>query len=236
VRNLKENDDAIRSRRHDDGVPRPLELVAGGSMALMFAALFVMLLLRAPHTVWAVLLAAALTMLAGVLALGLLQWGRGRSGRTLSHGRTGAHRGLLTGASDGRRDGPLVEEGSVLSADEQEWLLDIERRFAVDDPKFGRSFRSRQRGLSDHYERKAVRIAVLVAGLLSALVLLAVSLTGGLTFGTAGGLLGWMAALAFAIATVLPGWMLRRNSTMRRSARDGARTPVTTEVKARESA
>ena len=71
MRNLMENDDAIRSRRHDDGVPRPLELVAGGSMALMFASLFVMLLLRAPHTVWAVLLAAALTMLAGVIALGL---------------------------------------------------------------------------------------------------------------------------------------------------------------------
>jgi hypothetical protein len=81
-----------------------------------------------------------------------------------------------------------------------------------------------------------VRIAVLAAGLLSALVLLAVSLTGGLTFGTAGGLLGWMAALAFAIATVLRGWILRRNSTMRRSARDGARTSVTIEVKARERA
>jgi hypothetical protein len=236
MRNLRENDDAIRSRRHNDGVPQPLELVAGGSMALMFAALFVMLLLRAPHTVWAVLLAAALTMLAGVIALGLVQWGRGRSARTSSHSRPGARRGLLTGVSDGRQDGSFIEEGSVLSADEQERLLDIERRFAVDDPKFGQSFRSRQRGLSDRYERKAVRIAVLAAGLLSVLVLLAVSLTGGLTFGTAGGLLGWMAALAFAIATVLPGWMLRRNSTMRWAARDGARTPVTIEVKARESA
>jgi len=235
MRKLKENDDAIRLRQHDDGVPRQLELVAGGSMALMFAALLVMLLLRAPHTVWGVLLAAALTMLAGAIALGLLQWGRGRIHRTLSHGRTVARRRLPTGASDGRRDDPLAEEGSALSTDEQERLLDIERRFAVDDPEFDQSFRSRQRGLSGYYERKAVRIAVLVAGLLSAPMLLAASLTGGLTFGTAGGLLGWMAALAFATATVLPGWMLRRNSTMRRSSRDGARTPVTTEFKARES-
>ena len=67
---------------------------------------------------------------------------------------------------------------------------------------------------SDHYERKAVRIAVLVAGLLSALMLLAASLTDALTFGTASGLLGWVAALAFAITTVLPGWLLRRNSGM----------------------
>jgi hypothetical protein len=233
MRKLQENDDAIRTRQHDDGALRRSELVAGGSMALMFAALFVMLLLRAPHTVWAVLLAAALTMLGGAIALGLLQWGRGQIDRTSSRGRTGARRRLPTGASDGRRDDPLTEEGSVLSTDEQERLLDIERRFAVDDPKFDQSFRSRQRGLSGYYERKAVRIAVLVAGLLSALMLLAASLTGGLTFGTAGGLLGWMAALAFATATVLPGWMLRHNSTMRRSARDGARTPVTTEVRAR---
>ena len=103
----------------------------------------------------------------------------------------------------------------MLSPYEQEKLLGIERQFAVDDPKFDQSFRSRQRSLSNYYERKAVRIAVLVAGLLSALMLLlTASLTGGLTFGTASGLLGWMAALAFAIATVLPGWMLRLSSSM----------------------
>jgi len=214
---LKQND-AIRSGQHDDGAARQ-SITAGGAMALMFAALFVLLLFRAPQVAWAVLLAAALTMLAGAIALGLLQWGRGQIGRTSPHGRTGARRRLPTGATAGREDENFVEEDVVLSAHEQERLLDIERRFAVDDPKFDRSFRSRQRGLSGYYERKAVSIAVLFAGLLSALILLAVSMSGGFTFGTASGLLGWMAALAFAIATVLPGRMLRRNSGMGRSAR-----------------
>jgi hypothetical protein len=236
MRKPKENDDTIHSRQHQDGALRPMELVAGGSMALMFGALFVLLFLRAPHTVWGFLLAAALTMLAGAIALGLLQWGRGRIGKSLSYGRAGARPRLPIEASDGRRDDPPAEGGSVLSTDEQERLLDIERRFAVDDPEFGQSFRSRQRDLSGDDERTAVRIAVVVVGLLSALMLLAASLTGGLTFGTAGGLLGWMAALAFAIATVLPGWMLRRNSTRRRSAHGGPRTPVTTEVRVRERA
>jgi hypothetical protein len=234
MRELRKNDS--RSPQRDDGALRQLELVAAGSMALMFATLFIMLFLRAPHTVWGVLLAAALTMLAGAITLGLLQWGRSQVDRTLPRGRTGAGRRPSAGLSDGRREDPLAEDGSVLSTDEQERLRDIERRFAVDDPEFDQSFRSRQRGLSGYYERKAVRIAVLVAALLSALMLLAVSLTGGLTFGTAAGLLGWMAALAFATATVLPGWMLRRDSTMRRSTRDGARTRETTEVRARVGA
>jgi hypothetical protein len=228
MRELKQND-AIRSRQHDDGAPRQSKLAAGGAMALMFAALFVMLLFQAPHTIWAILLAAALAMLAGAIALGFLQWGRGRINRALSNGGTGARRRLTIGASDRRRGDHLAEEGAMLSAYERERLLDIERRFAVDDPTFDQSFRSRQRGLSNYYERKAVRIAVLVAGLLSALMLLAASLTGGLTFGTASGLLGWMAALAFATATVLPGWMLRRNSGMRRSVRgNGLHVPSPT--------
>jgi len=211
--------DTIHSRQHEDGTPRRSKLAAGGAMALMFAALFVMLLFRAPQTVWAILLAAALAMLASAIALGFLQWGRGRIRRTLSNGGTGARRRLPIGATDWHEDNYLAEEDGMLSTYEQERLLDIERRFAVDDPKFDQSFRSRQRGRSDYYERKAVRVAVLVAGLLSAFMLLAVSLTGALTFGTASGLLGWMAALAFAIATVLPGWMLQRSSGMRRSAR-----------------
>jgi hypothetical protein len=236
MRKSKENDDTIHSRQHQDGALRPMELVAGGSMALMFGTLFVLLFLRAPHTIWGFLLAAALTMLAGAIALGFLQWGRGRIDNSLSPGRNGAYSRLPIEASDGRRDDPLTEEASVLSTDEQERLLDIERRFTVDDPEFEQSFRSRQRNRSGHDERKAVRIAVLVAGLLSALMLLAASLTGGLTLGTAGGLLGWMAALAFAIATVLPGRMLRRNSTTRRSAHDGSRSPVTTDARVRERA
>jgi len=218
MRELKQND-TIRPRQHDDGTPRQSKLAAGGAIALVFAALFVLLLFRAPQTVWAILLVAALAMLAGAIALGFLQWDRGHIVRTSSNGGTGARHRLPTGATDWRGDDYVTEEGAVLSAFEQERLLDIERRFAVDDSKFDQSFRSRQWGLSNYYERIAVRVAVLVAGLLSALMLLAASLTGGLTFGTASGLLGWMAALAFAIATVLPGWMPRRNLGMRRSAR-----------------
>jgi len=218
VRELKQND-AIRSRRHYDGTARQSKLAAGGALALMFAALFIMLLFRAPHSAWAIPLTAALTMLVGAIALGFLEWGRGRTKRTLSNAGTGARHRLPTGASDRPRGDHPAEEGTVLSACDQEMLLDIERRFPVDDPKLHQSFRSGQRGLSHSYEWKAVKIAVVVAGLFSALTLLVVSLTGGLTFGTATGVLGWMAALAFATATLLPGWMLRRSSGMHRSAR-----------------
>jgi hypothetical protein len=210
-----EQNETIRSRQHDDGAARQSKLAAGGAMALILATLFVMLLFRAPHIVWAILLAAALTMLSGAIALGLLQWSRGPTNRS----SPGGSRQLPAGAKDWHPGDHLVEEGAAPSAYEQESLLNIERGLAVDDSKFDQPSRFRQRGLSNYHERKAMRIAVLVAGLLSALTLLAMSLTGGLTISTASGLLGWMAASAFATATVLPGWILRRNSGMRRSAR-----------------
>ena len=214
MRELKQQNDTIRARQLHDRTPRQSKLVAGGAMALMFAALFTLWLFRAPQSVWALLLVAALALLTSAIALGFLQWDRNRIARTSPNGGIGARHRQPAETTDWPGGNYSVKEGAVLSTDEQERLLDIERRFAVDDPKFDQSFRSR----FNYYERVAVRAAVLVAGLISALMLLAASLTDALTFGTASGLLGWVAALAFAITTVLPGWLLRRNSGMRRNA------------------
>jgi hypothetical protein len=211
---LKQQNDTIRSRQHDDRTPRQSKLVAGGAMALMFAALFTLWLFQAPQSVWALLLVAALALLTSAIALGLLQWDHNRLARASSNGGLVPRQRQPAETTNWPESNFSTEEGTVLSTDEQERLLDIERRFAVDDPKFNQSFRSR----FTYYERVAVRAAVLVAALLSALMLLAASLTDALTFGAATGLLGWVAALAFAITTVLPGWLLRRSSGMRRSA------------------
>jgi peptidoglycan/LPS O-acetylase OafA/YrhL len=204
MRELKQQNDTTRPRQHDDRTPRQSKLVAGGAMALMFGALFTLWLFRAPQSVWALLLVAALALLTSAIALGFLQWDGGIVPRRRQPAET----------TDWPEGDSSAKEGAVLSTDEQERLLDIERRFAVDDPEFDQSFRSR----FTYYERVAVRAAVLVAALLSALMLLVASLTDTVTFGTASGLLGWVAALAFAITTVLPGWLLRRSSGMRRSA------------------
>jgi hypothetical protein len=50
-------------------------------------------------------------------------------------------------------------------------LLDIERRFQVEDPKFAQSLHSRERGLPNDRDRLTVKIAIPVAVLLGALML-----------------------------------------------------------------
>lgn len=64
----------IMARQQDDTAPRRPRLAAGGVLALVLAALFVMLLFLAPQAAWTVPLTAALIMLDVTIGLGFRQW------------------------------------------------------------------------------------------------------------------------------------------------------------------
>ena len=67
------------ARPQDDRAPRRSKLAAGGALALVLAALFVIALFQAPQIAWMVGLAAGLIMLAVATAFGFRQWARGRT-------------------------------------------------------------------------------------------------------------------------------------------------------------
>ena len=81
-----EHNDTIRPWRHnnmvrpqDDRAPRRSKLAAGGALALVLAALFIMALFQAPQIAWTVGLAAGLITLAVAMAFAFRQWARRRT-------------------------------------------------------------------------------------------------------------------------------------------------------------
>jgi Flp pilus assembly protein TadB len=68
----------------------------------------------------------------------------------------------------------------VLNEHERKTLREVERRLQAEDPRFTRSFETRQTRMARHPRKGATNLAVGAAALLAAVTLLAGSVTGAL--------------------------------------------------------
>ena len=80
----------------------------------------------------------------------------------------------------------------MLSDHERKALREVERQFQAEDPRFTRSFQSRQTRLARHPHKLGARLTVVAAALLTAVMLLAGSLAGALAIAFTTGLI-WVA-------------------------------------------